>query len=271
MLVAIVIIAQVIYSMATNQAFRWPTFFQYLFSPQILEGLGITLALTAAAMILGMLLGTLIAVWRMSSNRVLSGFAWFYAWIFRGTPTLVQLIFFYNLAALYPQIGLGIPFAPLFVSWDTNTVITPMIAAILGLGLNEAAYMSEIVRGGLMSVPRGQVEAARGLGMSPWQSFSRIVLPQAVRVITPATFNQIIGMLKYTSLVSVLSIGDLLYVAEQIFSRNFQPIPLLLVASTWYLLCTSVLMVVQFFIERRINRGMRTVVRAPRRRAVSVA
>jgi polar amino acid transport system permease protein len=253
--IAALIGAQVVYSMVTNEAFRWQTYSEFLFSPQILNGLGVTLLLTIIAMTLGVLLGTVIAVWRMSSNRVLSGFAWFYAWIFRGTPTLVQLIFFYNLAALYPEIGISIPFGPLLVSADTNTLITPMIAAILGLGLNEAAYMSEIIRGGLMSVPRGQTEAARGLGMTPWQTFRRIVFPQAVRVITPATFNQIIGMLKYTSLVSVLSLGDLLYAAEHIFSRNFQPIPLLMVASTWYLACTSVLMIVQFFLERRINRG----------------
>jgi polar amino acid transport system permease protein len=253
--IAALIAAQVIYSVLTNKAFRWGTYAENLFSPTILDGLALTIFLTVVAMVLGIVLGTVIAVWRMSSNRVLSGFAWFYTWIFRGTPTLVQLIFFYNLAALYPEIGIGLPFGPLLISADTNVLITPLLAAILGLGLNEAAYMSEIVRGGLMSVPKGQLEAARGLGMTPWQSFRRIVFPQAVRVITPATFNQIIGMLKYTSLVSVLSLGDLLYQAEQIFSRNFQPIPLLMVASTWYLVCTSVLMIAQYFIERRINRS----------------
>ncbi|MCH6230826.1 amino acid ABC transporter permease [Microbacterium sp. CFH 31415] len=258
--IAALIIAQVLLSMMTNEAFRWGTFLEYLFSAQILDGLAVTLMLTAISMTLGIVLGTVVAVWRMSSNRVLSGFAWFFAWLFRGVPTLVQLVFFYNFAALYPTISIGVPFLEPWVSWDTNTLITPMLAAILGLGLNEAAYMSEIIRGGLMSVPRGQVEAARGLGMTPWQAFSRIVMPQATRVITPATFGQMIGMLKYTSLVSVLSIGDLLYNAEQIFSRNFQPIPLLMVASVWYLFCTSVLMLAQYFIERRINRGHRPVV-----------
>ncbi len=254
--IAIVIIAQVVVSMVTNEAFRWATFLEYLFSPPILSGLLITLTLTAVSMALGIVLGTVIAVWRMSTNPVLSGFAWFFAWLFRGVPTLVQLVFFYNLAALYPQISIGIPFLEPFASWDTNTIITPMLAAILGLGLNEAAYMSEIIRGGLMSVPRGQIEAARGLGMSPWLTFRRIVMPQATRIIIPATSSQVIGMLKYTSLVSVLSIGDLLYNAEQIFSRNFQPIPLLMVASVWYLVCTSILMIGQHFIERRINRSM---------------
>jgi len=255
--IAVLIVAQVLISVVTNEAFRWGTFFEYLFSPQVLNGLGMTLLLTVISMALGIVLGTVIAVWRMSSNPVLSGFAWFFAWLFRGVPTLVQLVFFYNLAALYPVIALGLPWGEPWVAWDTNVVITPMLAAILGLGLNEAAYMSEIIRGGLISVPRGQIEAARGLGMSPWQTFSRIVMPQATRVITPATFGQIIGMLKYTSLVSVLSIGDLLYNVEQIFSRNFQPIPLLMVASVWYLACTSALMVIQHFVERRINRGSR--------------
>jgi len=261
------IAAQVIYGLFTNKAFRWATYGQYLFSEPILDGLATTILLTIIAMVLAIVLGTLLAVWRMSSNRALSGFAWFYAWIFRGTPTLVQLVFFFNLAALFPRLGIGIPFGPLLVSTDTNALITPMTAAILGLGLNEAAYMSEIIRGGLMSVARGQTEAARGLGLTPWQSFRRIVFPQAVRVITPATFNQIIGMLKYTSLVSVLSLGDLLYAAEQIYSRNFQPIPMLLVASTWYLVCTSVLMIGQYFLEKRINRGaMPTATRSTRLR-----
>ena len=239
-----------------RRAFAWDTYAKYLFSAPILAGLQLTIALTIAAMALGIVLGVVLAVWRMSDNRILSGFAAFYIWLFRGTPTLVQLIFFYNLSALYPRLGIGIPFGPTLLSGETNALITtPLIAGILGLGLNEAAYMSEIVRGGLLSVPRGQTEAAKGLGMSPFQSFRRIIFPQSVRVIIPATFNNIIGMLKYTSLVSVLSLGDLLYATEQIYARNFAPIPLLLVASTWYLVCTSVLMIAQHYIERAINKG----------------
>ncbi|WP_433618543.1 amino acid ABC transporter permease [Dactylosporangium sp. CA-139114] len=254
--IALLLVVRMVVSMITNDAYRWDVFAQYLFSEAILSGLLLTLEVTAMAMALGIVLGVVIAVCRMSRNPILSSFAWFYTWIFRGTPTLVQLIFFYNLSALYPKVTLGIPFGPDLHSWPTNALISAMVAGVLGLGLNEAAYMSEIVRGGLLSIDRGQTEAAMGLGMTPWQTFRRIVLPQAVRVIIPPTFNNIIGMLKYSSLVSVLSLGDLLYVSEQIFSRNFQPIPLLLAASTWYLLCTSVLMVGQIYIERIFGKGV---------------
>ncbi|MEO3777600.1 amino acid ABC transporter permease [Micromonospora sp. B11E3] len=254
--VALVLAAQMVVSMVTNDAYRWDVFAEYLFSEAILSGLLLTLEVTVLAMSLGIVLGIVIALCRMSQNPILSRFAWFYTWIFRGTPTLVQLIFFYNLSALYPRLTLAIPFGPELHSWPTNAVISAMVAGVLGLGLNEAAYMSEIVRGGLLSIDRGQTEAAKGLGMTPWHTFRRIVLPQAIRVIIPPTFNNIIGMLKYSSLVSVLSLGDLLYVSEQIFSRNFQPIPLLLVASAWYLVCTSILMVAQIYIERIFGRGV---------------
>ncbi|WP_432988841.1 amino acid ABC transporter permease [Dactylosporangium sp. CA-233914] len=254
--IALLLAGRLVVSMITNDAYRWDVFAQYMFSEAILSGLLLTLEVTAMAMALGIVLGIVIAVCRMSRNPILSNFAWFYTWIFRGTPTLVQLIFFYNLSALYPKVTLGIPFGPDLHSWPTNALISAMVAGVLGLGLNEAAYMSEIVRGGLLSIDRGQTEAAMGLGMTPWQTFRRIVLPQAVRVIIPPTFNNIIGMLKYSSLVSVLSLGDLLYVSEQIFSRNFQPIPLLLAASTWYLACTSILMVGQIYIERIFGKGV---------------
>ena len=253
---ALLLAVRLVTSMVTNQGYHWDIFAQYMFSEAILSGLLLTLKVTVLAMTLGIVLGIVLALCRMSRNPVLSRFAWFYAWIFRGTPTLVQLVFFYNLSALYPTFVLGVPFGPTIHSWPTNSLISAMVAGVLGLGLNEAAYMSEIVRGGLLSIDKGQTEAAKGLGMTPWHTFRRVILPQAIRVIIPPTFNNIIGMLKYSSLVSVLALGDLLYVSEQIFSRNFQPIPLLLVASTWYLICTSVLMVGQIYIERIFGKGV---------------
>lgn len=269
--VAAVILAQLAYSVSTNNAFRWATIRHYFFSPPIMHGLRLTLELTVVAMAIGILLGIVLAVMRMSRNPIFSWFSWAYAWLFRGTPTLVQLLLFYNLAALYPKLNLQIPFGPALASAKTNAVITPFAAAILGLGLNEAAYMSEIVRGGILSVPKGQTEAAMGIGMTRFMTFRRVILPQALRVIIPPTSNNVIGMLKMTSLVSVLSLADLLYATEQIYSINFQPIPLLMVATIWYLIWTSVLMVVQRFIERRLGRGYGVVQSRRRPRGLRLA
>jgi polar amino acid transport system permease protein len=174
----------------------------------------------------------------------------------------VQLLFWGFISALYPVISLGVPFGPSFVSTSTNTLITPVVAAILGLGLNEGAYMAEIVRAGIGSVDRGQTEAAQALGMSRARILRRVVLSQAMRVIVPPTGNQVISMLKTTSLVSVLAFPELLYSAQLIYSDNFQTIPLLLTASIWYLLMTSVLTVIQYYVERHYNRSNRTIGRA---------
>jgi polar amino acid transport system permease protein len=192
---------------------------------------------------------------RLSPNPLLSNVAYGYIWFFRGTPVLVQLIFWFNLAVLVPNISLGIPFGPTFVSWDTNSVITPFVAALLGLGLNEAAYMAEISRAGIQSVDEGQVEASSALGMSRAQTMRRIVLPQAMRVIIPPTGNEVISMLKTTSLVSVVAMPELFYNTQQIYARTYQTIPLLIVASIWYLILTSVLTTGQFYIERHYGRG----------------
>jgi polar amino acid transport system permease protein len=253
--VAAVLLAQFVVSVATNHAFRWSTFADYFFSDPIMHGLRLTLELTLVAMAIGVVLGVVLAMMRMSANPIFSTFSWVYAWLFRGTPTLVQLLLFYNFAALYPRLNVSIPFGPTLASADTNAAITPFAAAILGLGLNEAAYMSEIVRGGILSVHKGQTEAAMGIGMTKLKTFRRVVLPQALRVIIPPTSNNIIGMLKMTALVSVLSLADLLYATEQIYAINFQPIPLLIVATVWYLICTSILMIAQRFLERRLSRG----------------
>lgn len=248
--------------MIENPNFEWETVFEYLFAPVVLTGLGLTLWLTAASMAIGICLGVLVAVMRISPNRFVSIPASLYIWFFRGTPVLVQLIFWFNLAILIPIITIGIPFGPTFFKGSANDLITPYTAALLGLGLNEAAYMAEIVRAGILSIDSGQPEAARALGMTPAKILRRIVLPQAIRVIIPPTGNETIGMLKATSLVSVISLSDLLYSVQTISSRTFQVIPLLLVACVWYLVLTSLLSVVQDWIESRFAAGAPSGTRA---------
>lgn len=255
--VILLLAAMLVESIVANPNFRWAEVFAYFVDGRILRGLGTTLFLTVVAMVIGIVIGILMAVGRQSRNIVVSGAASAYVGFFRGTPLLVQLIFWFNLAALYPTLGFGIPFLEPFVEADTNRLITPMLAAILGLGLNEGAYMSEIVRAGLLSVDPGQTDAAEALGMKRSQIFRRIVLPQAMRVIIPPTGNETISMLKTTSLVSVISIGDLLFAVQVIYSRNFDVIPLLITISIWYLLVTTVLSIGQHFLERRFTRGDR--------------
>jgi polar amino acid transport system permease protein len=253
--VVLLVGAAIVRSVATNPRFEWRVVNDYLTDERVLEGLRITIELTVIAMAIGVTLGVLLAVMRLSPNPLVSGASWLYIWFFRGTPVLVQLLFWYNIAALYPKIALGVPFGPSFVHADANTLITPFTAAILGLGLNEGAYMAEIVRAGVISVDEGQSDAARSLGMTRLQTMRRIVLPQAMRVIIPPTGNETISMLKTSSLVSVIAVGDLLYGAQIIYSVNFKTIPLLIVASFWYLVCTSILYVGQYYLERHYGRG----------------
>jgi polar amino acid transport system permease protein len=250
-----VLVAMLVHSFLTNPNFGWDVVGQYLFSAPVLRGLRNTLILTVLSMAIGVVGGVLLAVMRLSPNPVLAGAAAVYIWLFRGTPLITQLIFWNFLASLYPRLGLGIPFGPTFVSVDTNTVISVFTAALLGLGLNEAAYMAEIVRGGIQSVDHGQSEAAGALGLSRIQTLRRIVLPQAMRVIVPPTGNETIAMLKTTSLVVVIAYFELTVAVQTIYSRTFQTIPLLIVAALWYLALTSVLSVGQLFIERRFGRG----------------
>jgi polar amino acid transport system permease protein len=248
--------ATVAHSVATNPNFGWGLVGDYLFSAPILKGLLVTLELTVIAMIVGIVLGIVLAVMRLSPNPLVSGASWSYIWLFRGTPVLVQLLFWNFISALYPKISLGIPFlAPDLVSGDSNQIITPFAAAILGLGLNEAAYMSEIIRAGILSVDEGQTEAAQALGMRRLQTMRRIVLPQAARVIIPPTGNETISMLKTTSLVSVIAYTELLYAGQLIYAANYKQIPLLLVVSIWYLVVTTILSIGQYYLERRYSRG----------------
>ena len=250
------VLANALYSIVTNPGFGWPVVAEYFFSPQVMAGLVTTLMLTAISMTLALLLGIVVAVAAASRNRVLSSVAKGYIWIFRAIPLLVQIIFWYNLAALYPKLGFGIPFLGPAVEVDTNSVITAISAAIIAMSMNEGAYMAEIVRSGLNSVDSGQREASRALGMSSWDSFRRIVMPQAMRVIIPPTGNETLSMLKYTSLVSVIALPDLLYSTQLISSRTFEVIPMLLVATLWYLIVSTILMVIQSGIERHFAKSV---------------
>jgi polar amino acid transport system permease protein len=262
--VVLVLVAMFVNTLLTNPRFQWDIVGEYFLSESVLDGLRRTLMLTVLSMLAGLVLGVVLAVMRLSPNPIVSSVSWLYIAFFRGTPLLVQLLFWFNLSALYPVLSLGVPFGPSFVSGSSNAFITPLIAALLGLALNEAAYMAEIVRGGLQSVDTGQSEAAQALGMSRGHILRRIVLPQAMRVIVPPTGNETISMLKTTSLVSVLSMPDLLYSVQIIYSRTYQTIPLLIVASLWYLILTSVLTTGQYFLERRFARGgTRTLPKTP--------
>lgn len=254
-IVVLLIAIGIIWELVTNPRFEWDVVWAWFQAPSIIRGLWTTLWLAAVSMVVGLVLGVVLAVARMSGNRLVSFVSSVYIWFFRGTPLLVQLIFWFNLAALLPRISIGVPFGPEWVSWSTNSLITPVTAAILGLGLNEGAYMAEIIRGGLLSVDPGQREAAKAFGMSSTRSLRRVVLPQAMRSIIPPTGNQLISMVKATAMVSVIAMSDLLYTAQSVYNRTFQTIPLLLVAVLWYLIITSILNVVQSFIEFYYARG----------------
>ena len=254
--IIVVLAAMFVHMLWTNPNFEWGVVRHYFFEHGILIGLLKTLELTGIAMVIGIAGGVLLALMRLSANPVVSSASWLYIWFFRGTPVLVQLIFWFNISALVGStLSLGIPFGPTFVDFDTNLLITPFVAAILGLGLNEAAYMSEIVRAGILSVDEGQSEAAHALGMRRLMVMYRIVLPQAMRVIIPPTGNETISMLKTTSLVSTLAFTELLKAGQNIYNANYKTIPLLIVISAWYLLMTSILSVGQYYIERYYGRG----------------
>jgi len=261
--IVLVIAASIIRAVIIDKGFEWHVVGHYLFDPRILRGAWTTIYLTFLAMVIGIALGVIAAVMRLSPNPIVSSASWLYIWFFRGTPLLVQVLFWYNIASLFNVISLGVPFGgPALIHESANSLITPFVAALLALGLNEGAYMAEIVRAGIISVDEGQVQASQSLGMSRLQTMRLIVLPQALRVIIPPTGNETISMLKNTSLLYVAAFTELLYSVTQIYNVNFQTIPLLIVASIWYLAMTSVLYVGQYFIERRYGRGFSRAQRA---------
>ncbi len=253
--VVLLIAARMLWSVIDNPRFQWDVVRQYLFNGAVLHGVRVTIELTILSMIIGVVLGVVLAVMRLSPNPIVSYAAWLYIWFFRATPLLVQLLFWGFVGAVYPQIGVSIPGIGMLFSGSANTLIPIFVAALLGLSLNEGAYMAEIVRGGILSVDDGQTEAAQSIGMTQLQTMRRVVLPQAMRVIIPPTGNEVISMLKNTSLVSVLAYTELLYTVQIIYARNYETIPLLIVACFWYMVMTSVLYVGQHFIEKRFSRG----------------
>ena len=246
------LILLVLYLCAVNPNFGWSVVGQYLFDASVMHGIGVTLSLTVVSMLLGIVLGLVCAVGKLSRLRFFMGLSDLYLWFFRTTPLLVQLLFWYNLSALFPVLGI-----PGVFSVDTNSVITPLTAAVVGLSLNEGAYMAEIIRAGLMSVDPAQRETAEAFGMSKRQILFRVLLPQAMRAIVPPTGNQVISMIKATAMVSIIAMDDLLYSVQAIYNQNFQIIPLLIVAVIWYLVITSVLTFVQARIEKRFAKGER--------------
>jgi polar amino acid transport system permease protein len=251
-----VLAAMLVHGLVTNKNFHWDVVFETLFEPQIFEAIGWTLILTVAAMAIGIVLAVTLAIMRRSENPVLRWVSMAYIWFFRGTPIYTQLIFWGLIGVLYPRLSLGIPFGPAFFEFRTYDLFTAAVCAILGLGLNEAAYLSEIVRSGLNSVDPGQEEAARALGMSSHKILKRIIIPQAMRVIVPPTGNETISMLKTTSLVTAVPFTlELTQVTNDMGSATLLPIPYLVVAAIWYLVITSLLMVGQSHLERYYGKG----------------
>ncbi|AJR18146.1 amino acid ABC transporter permease [Pimelobacter simplex] len=258
--VIVVAVLAVLRSLAGNEALDWPTVREYFFDPAVMEGLRRTLVITVLAIVIAIVLGVVVANMRLSKNPVLRGSSWTYVWFFRSIPLLVLLVLAYNLSLVYPEITISIPFGPELFSTSTQDLVSPMVAAVAAFGLQQAAYTSEVLRASIQSVPVGQREAAAALGMSHARTMWRIVLPQAMRVAIPPVANETINLLKATSLVAFISVPDLLYSVQQIYSSTFQVVPLLLVATLWYMVIVSVLSGLQYLIERRLRRapGRRT-------------
>ncbi|MFI0806529.1 amino acid ABC transporter permease [Streptomyces echinatus] len=254
--VVLVLVAQILHGLVTNPFYQWDRFRYWFLRPTVLDGLLVTLEVAALSAVLGLLGGILLALGRLSGSPVLRAVSWTYTWLFRSIPLIVVLIFLYNFSALYKTLSLGVPFGPAFISFDESKLATDMTIAVIGLSLNEAAYAAEVVRGGVLSVDQGQHEAAAALGLPRGYQFRRIVFPQALRSITPNYVNQLIGLIKSTSLVFYVSLLDLFGSVQSM--GNTYPgdiVPLLMVATVWYLILTSAVSVVQFYVERYYARG----------------
>ncbi|WP_055599210.1 amino acid ABC transporter permease, partial [Streptomyces aureus] len=236
---------QFVHGLVTNPGWEWDVFAAFFTTETVLRAVWVTLQLTFYGTALGCAIGIGLAFMRLSDSPFLRSGAFGYVWFFRSTPILVQLLFWFNIGALYPQI-LGV---------STVNLLGPVSVAVIGLTLHEAAYAAEVVRGGILSVDRGQLEAAQSLGLGRWRRLSRIVLPQAMRAIVPPAGNMLIGTLKGTSIVSVIAVQDLLYSTQLVYHRTYEVIPLLLVATLWYVAVTSVLSLGQHYVERHYARG----------------
>jgi polar amino acid transport system permease protein len=255
--VVVLLLAQVVRGLVANPSYQWSAFGYWFFQPVILQGLLVTLELTAWSAVIGFAAGVVLALMRLSGSPVLASVSWVYVWIFRSIPLIVLLLFLANATALYPSLGLSVPFGPQLFSIDATHLLSYEAAAIIGLSLNEAAYASEIVRSGIISVDPGQIEAASALGLPRHRRFTRIVLPQAMRAILPSYANQLIGLLKGTSVVYITSLLDLFgQVETQASTNSGEVIPLLMVATVWYVILTTVLSVFQYFVEQHFAKGV---------------
>ncbi|MEC3998596.1 amino acid ABC transporter permease [Actinacidiphila sp. DG2A-62] len=263
--VVLVLLAQVVHGLVTNPFFQWDRFRYWFLRPIILDGLVITLKVAALSAVFGLLGGIVLALARLSRSPVLRTVSWVYIWLLRSVPLIVVLLFLYNFSALYATLSLGVPFGPGFAHFDEARLASDTVVAVVGLSLNEAAYAAEVVRAGVLSVDQGQHEAAAALGLPRGYQFSRIVFPQALRAIVPSYVNQLIGLVKSTSLVFYVSLLDLFGKVETLGSTYPGDIvPLLLVATVWYVILTSVVSVVQFYVERHYSRGaLRTLPPTP--------
>ncbi|MFD5697249.1 amino acid ABC transporter permease [Streptomyces lasiicapitis] len=251
----LVLTAQFAHGLVTNPAWEWEVFFRYVTADSVLRAVWVTLQLTVYGTVLGFALGLVLAVMRLSRSPLLAGVAWAYVWAFRSIPLIVQLLFWFNLAYLYEELGVGIPFGPVVWSFGTMHLVGAMSAAVIGLALHQAAYAAEILRGGFLAVEPGQLEAAAALGIPRLRQLRRIVLPQAMRSILPNAANEIVSLFKGTSIVSVMAIGELFYQVQVIYGRNGRVVPLLMVATAWYIVLTTLLSVVQYYVERHFARG----------------
>ncbi|MCZ4514297.1 amino acid ABC transporter permease [Streptomyces sp. ActVer] len=253
--VTAVLLAQFVHGLATNSGWEWEVFAEFFTTEVILKAVWVTLQLTFYGTALGFALGIVLAFMRLSASPFLKAVSFAYIWAFRSIPLIVQLLFWFNLAYLYKELEFGIPFGPGFFSFDTMGLVGAMSAAVLGLALHQAAYAAEIVRGGVLSVDSGQLEAAAALGIPRLRQIGRIVLPQAMRSILPNAANEVISLFKGTSIVSVMAIGELFYQVQVIYGRNGRVVPLLMVATAWYILLTTALSVLQYYVERHFAKG----------------
>ncbi|WP_328859198.1 amino acid ABC transporter permease [Williamsia herbipolensis] len=262
--VTLILAAQFVHGLATNAGWDWGTFGEYFTAKSVIAALWLTIQLTFWGTLIGFALGIALAAARLSHNPVLQVLSWFYIWAFRSIPLIVQLLFWFNIAYLYQSLSLGIPFGPAFFTFNVNSVISGSTAAIIGLALHQAAYSAEIVRAGIISVDQGQLEAAAALGIPKRREFVKIVLPQAMRGILPNAANEVISLFKGTSIVSVMAIAELFYQVQVIYGRSGRVVPMLMVATVWYIILTSLLSIVQFYVERHYAKGaLRTVPLTP--------
>ncbi|MBR8058068.1 amino acid ABC transporter permease/ATP-binding protein [Burkholderia dolosa] len=253
---ALALIAVVLHSILGNPQWGWPVFAEWFLSPPVLSGLARTLVLTLLGAVLGFALGALVALARLSRSRLLAASAWTFVWLFRSIPLIVLLLILNNLGYLYEHVRLGVPFTDIvWFDAPTTELISPFLAAVLGLTLNHAAFSAEVIRGGILSVDQGQLEAAAALGLPRSRQTTRIVLPQAMRAILPTAFNDLITLAKGTSMVYVLAMPELFYTVQVIYRRNLEVIPLLMVATAWYLIILTVLSAIQVQVERHYARG----------------